>query len=161
MTRTVATPIGPVTIYADEEYITGLYFGERGQGEGQSPLVLDECEKELNEYFAGKRKVFTVPIKAEGTPFREKVWDALCQVPYGETASYLDIAVAIGNPKAVRAVGGANHNNPISIIIPCHRIIGSDGSLTGYGGGLSAKEWLLDFEAKYKKQSIKASINNG
>lgn len=112
--------------------------------------VLDQCEQELSAYFAGELQRFTTPIQAKGTPFREKVWEALCQINYGETASYKDIAIKIGNPKSVRAVGGANHNNPISIIIPCHRVIGADGSLTGYGGGLEAKKWLLELEEKRK-----------
>ena len=101
-----------------------------------------------SEYFDGKRKIFDLPLKPEGTEFQLKDWNALREIPYGETRSYKDIAIAIGNPKACRAVGTANHNNPISIIIPCHRVIGSDGSLTGYGGGLDKKTYLLELEQK-------------
>ena len=101
---------------------------------------------ELEQYFAGSLRDFTVPIKLHGTPFQLAVWQELLKIPYGETRSYKDIALAIGKPKATRAVGGANHNNPISIIVPCHRVIASDGSLGGYGGGLDIKQWLLELE---------------
>lgn len=110
--------------------------------------LLDVCAAQLREYFDGKRKIFDLPLKPEGTEFQLKDWNALREIPYGETRSYKDIAFAIGNPKACRAVGTANHNNPISIIIPCHRVIGSDGSLTGYGGGLDKKTYLLELEQK-------------
>ena len=161
MRRVINSPVGPVTLYADNKGVTGLFFGDISHKDGyfcednkgdkyNASKFLDLCEKELNAYFAGKLRQFTVPVKAKGTPFRERVWDELCQIPYGETASYKDIAERIGNPKAVRAVGGANHNNPISIIIPCHRVIGASGSLTGYGGGLEAKKLLLELEANNK-----------
>lgn len=101
---------------------------------------------ELEEYFEGKRKEFDLPINAEGTEFQMKVWKALCDIPYGETRSYSDIAKAIGNTKAVRAVGGANNKNPIAIVVPCHRVIGKNGSMVGYGGGLPMKEYLLQLE---------------
>lgn len=110
--------------------------------------LLLEAEKQLHEYLAGNRKEFTIPLDPKGTTFQEAVWKALLAIPYGETRSYRDIAVAIGKPKAVRAVGMANHRNPISFIIPCHRVIGADGSLVGYGGGLEMKKRLLDLEQK-------------
>ncbi|MCL2400283.1 MAG: methylated-DNA--[protein]-cysteine S-methyltransferase [Defluviitaleaceae bacterium] len=151
MRRLIDSPIGSITLIAEEGAITGLYFGDTNQN---IPLgndtALDLCEKELADYFAGDLQVFSVPINAKGTPFRQQVWEALLEIPYGKTASYSDIAVRIENPKSVRAVGGANHNNPISIIIPCHRVIGANGSLTGYGGGLESKKWLLNLEEKYK-----------
>jgi methylated-DNA-[protein]-cysteine S-methyltransferase len=110
--------------------------------------VLDLCQQELADYFAGKLKKFTVPLNPpQSTPFRMKVWDVLKTIPYGKTITYKELAVRIGNPKAIRAVGGANHHNPISIIVPCHRVIGANGSLTGFGGGLNAKEYLLKLES--------------
>ena len=110
--------------------------------------LLLEAEKQLHEYLAGNRKEFTIPLDPKGTTFQEAVWKALLAIPYGETRSYRDIAVAIEKPKAVRAVGMANHRNPISFIIPCHRVIGADGSLVGYGGGVALKKQLLDLEQK-------------
>jgi methylated-DNA-[protein]-cysteine S-methyltransferase len=109
---------------------------------------LESCVSQLDAYFAGTLRDFSVPLSLEGTEFRRRCWAALRDIPYGETRSYRDIAKATGNIKAVRAVGGANHNNPVSIIVPCHRVIGSDGSMTGYGGGLWRKEWLLNHERK-------------
>ena len=115
--------------------------------------IAKECARELDAYFAGKLKVFTIPVKPKGTPFRMQVWQALTKIPFGETISYKELAHYINNPKAIRAVGGANHHNPISIIIPCHRVIGADGSLTGYGGGLDNKRYLLELEANYTTKS--------
>ena len=110
--------------------------------------VLDQATLEINEYFAGKRKTFTLPFAKRGTDFQRRVWDELLQIPAGETRSYAEIARRIGQPKAVRAVARANGDNYRCIVIPCHRVIGSDGSLTGYGGGLARKQWLLDHEKK-------------
>ena len=112
---------------------------------GEHP-ILDRLREQLSGYFEGKRRVFDLPLHPKGTPFQERVWKALLQIPYGEVRSYIDLARAVGNPKAVRAVGGANGSNPISIIIPCHRVIGADGSIVGYGGGLERKGWLLAHE---------------
>ncbi|MCL2851703.1 MAG: methylated-DNA--[protein]-cysteine S-methyltransferase [Defluviitaleaceae bacterium] len=109
------------------------------------PIIV-QCARELDEYFSGTRKMFDVPIMPEGTPFREKVWGELSRISYGEAISYAELARRVGNPKASRAVGGANHNNPISIIIPCHRVIAANGSLCGYGGEVWRKEWLLEHE---------------
>lgn len=113
--------------------------------------VMVETAKQLQQYFRGERRAFSIPLDPIGTPFQVSVWRALLTIPYGETRSYRDIAVAIGNPKAVRAVGMANNRNPISFIIPCHRVIGSDGSLVGYGGGLPLKRWLLSLEENLAK----------
>ena len=113
--------------------------------------VMEETAKQLQQYFRGERRAFSIPLDPIGTPFQVSVWRALLTIPYGETRSYRDIAVAIGNPKAVRAVGMANNRNPISFIIPCHRVIGSDGSLVGYGGGLPLKRWLLSLEENLAK----------
>ena len=111
------------------------------------PDVIRRTFAQLEEYLAGRRKSFDVPLHAEGTPFMRRVWDALRNIPYGETRSYKDIAVAIGQPGAMRAVGMANNRNPIALIIPCHRVIGADGSLVGFGGGLDMKRRLLELEA--------------
>jgi len=147
MTRTITSPIGPIHLIEEDGAIIGLYFRE-GTSDASPNPILDLCEKELTAYFDGKLQGFTVPVRLKGTDFRKQVWDALKTIPYGKTVSYKDIALQIDNPKAVRAVGGANHNNPVSIIIPCHRVVGANGSLTGYGGGMDAKKWLLELEAK-------------
>ncbi|MSR92219.1 methylated-DNA--[protein]-cysteine S-methyltransferase [Inconstantimicrobium porci] len=126
----------------DENFVKGEAIDETNK---DYKLCLKAVEQ-LNEYFQGKRKVFDLPLNAEGTEFQMKVWKALCDIPYGETRSYSDIAKAIGNTKAVRAVGGANNKNPIAIVVPCHRVIGKNGSMVGYGGGLPMKEYLLQLE---------------
>jgi len=112
----------------------------------ENPAALKETVGQLRAYFAGELRDFDVPLAPEGTAFQQNVWRRLCEIPYGETVSYGELARRIGNPKASRAVGLANGANPIPIIIPCHRVIGSDGSLTGFGGGLDSKRWLLDLE---------------
>lgn len=143
----VTTPIGMIRLFADEIGITRLEFVEQAQQEHENKWI-KQAKQELLEYFAGTRMEFTVPLHiVEGTQFQRKCWDALSHIPYGETRSYYEQAIAIGNPKAVRAVGGANHHNPISIIIPCHRVIAKNGSLCGYGGGVLRKEYLLELEA--------------
>ncbi|MGP6146358.1 methylated-DNA--[protein]-cysteine S-methyltransferase [Jeotgalibaca sp. A122] len=142
------SPIGLYVISASEKGITRLdrlAADEPIPKTKETPLLL-EAKKQLEEYFNGVRKDFDLPLDTKGTPFQEAVWQALRTIPYGKTASYKDIAVAIGNPKAVRAVGGANNRNPISIITPCHRVIGITGKLVGYGGGMDAKEYLLRME---------------
>lgn len=141
------SPVGELTLTQEGDCLTGLYFGRLPcQGrEGPTPL-LEEAAWQLSEYFAGKRRDFTLPLLLKGTPFQRRVWEALRAIPYGETCSYGELAKAIGSPKACRAVGGANHKNPISIIVPCHRVVGAGGSLTGYGGGLENKRFLLDLE---------------
>ena len=112
----------------------------------QETELIARTHKELREYFAGERRTFTIPLAPEGTAFQKQVWQALLAIPYGETRSYGQIAAMIGRPRAARAVGMGNHKNPISILIPCHRVVGADGSLTGYGGGLDIKEYLLRLE---------------
>lgn len=145
------SPIGNLEIKGDDTHIFRVSFVEEEREKDtkhSSSEVILLCARQLDEYFNGLRKSFNLPLKPLGTPFQKNVWDQLILIPYGETAAYIDIAEATGNPRAVRAVGGANHSNPIGIIIPCHRIIGKDGSLTGYGGGLWRKKWLLDHEKK-------------
>ncbi len=141
------TPVGKLRVTTTEEAVTHVMFDERILGQtSPQPDVLKQAIKQLQEYFAGKRKVFDLPLAPEGTPFRQSVWDCLTQIDFGETRCYGDLAATLNNPKASRAVGAANGANPISIIIPCHRVIGKQGKLTGYAGGLSRKSWLLDFE---------------
>lgn len=144
----LTTPIGTLTIKASKRRITHVEFTDSAQ-EPRSTYpnkITDTCKQQLNEYFLGKRKVFNVALDQQGTDFQTSVWDCLLKIPFGETASYQDIAKMIDNPKAVRAVGAANGKNPIAIIVPCHRIIGSNGTLTGYAGGLDRKYWLLKHE---------------
>jgi methylated-DNA-[protein]-cysteine S-methyltransferase len=111
------------------------------------PPAFAEAEAQLRSYFAGERTTFDLPLAPRGTPFQLRVWEALREIPYGETATYGELAAAVGKPSAVRAVGAANGSNPIAVIVPCHRVIGADGTLTGYGGGLERKRILLDLEA--------------
>jgi len=152
-----ASPIGMIEILGTEESICSILFTEQVSDtvmKSEIPTILAECYNQLDEYFRGERQKFTFPYVQEGTPFRKMVWDALIKIPYGETGSYKDLAASIENPKAIRAVGSANSKNKLSIVIPCHRIIGSTGKLTGYAGGLWRKEWLLHHEQSFKKESI-------
>lgn len=145
------TVIGKIMIADNGEAITRLYFenqiDEKNFNIAETPL-LKQAISQINEYLCGKRKTFDIKLAFSGTDFQERVWNALIKIPYGKTASYKDIAKVAGNEKACRAVGMANHNNPIAIIIPCHRVIGSNGSLVGFGGGLGTKEFLLNLEQK-------------
>ena len=141
----INSPVGPITIAEQDSAITHVLFGECVEA-GERTELLSEAERQLNEYFAGERRAFELPLRPEGTLFQKDVWNALTQIPCGETRTYAEIARAVGRDKAFRAVGMANHNNPISIIIPCHRVIGADGSMTGYGGGLDKKRFLLRLE---------------
>jgi methylated-DNA-[protein]-cysteine S-methyltransferase len=143
------SPIGLISVLSDEENVRAVSFGYLPGYEKEKPILSDTIEQ-LKEYFAGTRKTFTVPFITKGTPFQEKVWYQLLQIPYGETRSYADIAFEIDKSKAFRAVGMANNRNPIGIIIPCHRVIGKNGSLVGYAGGLQYKQKLLDFERRYR-----------
>jgi len=140
------SPFGDMELDYEEDAVTALKMAaKKAVGEAPEGLALAVFQ-ELDEYFEGKRKTFDIPLRTHGTPFQEKVWAALRAIPYGEVRSYKEVAEAIGHPKAYRAVGMANNANPIFIIVPCHRVIGSDGSLTGYGGGLPMKRALLSLE---------------
>ncbi|MCL2120770.1 MAG: methylated-DNA--[protein]-cysteine S-methyltransferase [Clostridiales bacterium] len=151
------TPIGRIGVAEDGSGISDVFFVQPDDGDGkksttppggevrETPL-LKEATAQLREYFEGKRKVFDLPLSFDGTSFQRDDWNALLTIPYGETRSYKQIAEQIGRPKAYRAVGLANNRNPISILIPCHRVIGHNGALVGYGGGLSHKEYLLNLE---------------
>lgn len=150
---TVTTPIGLLQIIATDKAIvsaTPTDHEENIVGNEAANKLAQECKVELAEYFAGKRKKFDLPLKQEGTQFQKKVWQELKQIPYGETRTYGEVAKLMGHPKAARAIGMANHNNPILILVPCHRVIGADGSLTGYAAGIEAKKYLLEFEKKNK-----------
>ena len=142
------SPVGRLLVAEDNGAIVRVEFDKEPPAssvEGDSPL-LRECRRQLKEYFAGSRREFDLPVVLHGTEFQKACWQALTDIPYGETRSYADIARRIGKPKACRAVGGANHVNPVSIIVPCHRVIGAGGKLVGYGGGLHVKEYLLALE---------------
>ena len=145
------SPIGDLTLVKADGVLSGLYMGDSLEAPGEvfgprADSGFEEVVEQLLEYFARKRTAFTVPIAPIGTAFQQRVWAALRTIPYGETRSYLQLAQSIGKPAAVRAVGAANGRNPISIIVPCHRVIGSDGTLIGYGGGLDRKRFLLELE---------------
>jgi methylated-DNA-[protein]-cysteine S-methyltransferase len=148
------SPVGPLMLVGEGDELVGLYFQNVPEAAAPpAPWVRDDrglrdAAAQLAEYFAGKRRRFDLPLAPRGTPFQKQVWEQLQRIPFGETATYGDIARAIGKPAAFRAVGGANHNNPLSIVIPCHRVIGADGSMTGYGGELHRKRLLLDLEAR-------------
>ncbi len=149
---TKMTKIGLITIQIKNEEIKLLEFGEQtilDSKYGKSEQ-LDMAFSQLDEYFEGKRKTFSLSVNPEGTEFQKKVWNELLKIPYGETRCYQDIAIGIANEKASRAIGMANHNNPIAIIIPCHRVIGKNGSLVGYAGGIERKIQLLELEKKWK-----------
>lgn len=144
------SPLGPLGLAEEDGFITRVVFGaDLSLPQTPTPL-LHRAVQELEEYFSGRRKTFDLPLRPAGTPFRLQVWQALCQIPYGKTCSYAQLARQVGNIHACRAVGGANHHNPIPIIIPCHRVIGANGSLTGYGGGLDKKQFLLALEQRFK-----------
>ncbi len=145
---TIATPIGALRICEEDGAICAIDFTKGALYPPGTPL-LQEAARQLAAYFAGTLTDFDLPLRLEGTAFRLRCWEALRTIPYGETISYGEQARRIGRPKAVRAVGGANHHNPISIVVPCHRVIGADGTLTGYGGGIDVKAWLLAHEKKF------------
>lgn len=145
--RIIPSPIGNLKISASEDSIVSIEFTtEEVTAVSPSSLLLREAQKQLEEYFHKERQEFSLPLSPYGTTFQQKVWKQLQQIPYGETRSYRDIAIELGNLKQIRAAATANGKNPIPIVIPCHRVIGSNGSLTGYSGGLEKKKWLLELE---------------
>ena len=158
--RVVASPVGPLALRVDQAgRLTGLRLGGPvaptapigvGRGGGRSTRqALDEVAAQLEQYFARRRTRFELPLAPAGTAFQRRVWKALLDVGYGETVSYGELAVRLGRPGSARAVGRANAANPVAIVVPCHRVIGADGTLTGYGGGLDRKAWLLEHEARH------------
>jgi methylated-DNA-[protein]-cysteine S-methyltransferase len=152
-TRTLDTPIGELGLVASEHGLQRVLWPREAAEAPQAAdaracgLLLDEAAFQLGEYFAGTRTSFDLPLDLQGTPFQRQAWLALAEIPYGETVSYAEQAARLGRPDAVRAVGAANGRNPLPIVLPCHRVVGSDGSLTGFGGGLHVKRALLDLEA--------------
>lgn len=147
---TVASPVGELLLTARHGVLTGLFMSAEARaappGAARDEAGFAAVRLELDEYFAGSRQVFGIPVSPPGTEFQQRIWSELQAIPYGHTITYAELAARIGRPTAIRAAGAANGANPISIIIPCHRVIGSNGSLTGYGGGLAAKRALLDLE---------------
>ena len=143
---TMESPIGTLYLIGTKDYLCQIKIHCPKEITRQDLPLFQEAQRQLKEYFSGKRKVFQLPIFFQGTPFQEKVWRSLLNIPYGTTKSYQEIAREIGNEKAVRAVGGAVHRNPLPLILPCHRVIGKNGSLVGFGLGLSTKKWLLEHE---------------
>ena len=160
-TRTIDSPVGPLFLAASDAGLHAVEFAEhrhpvpRGDDwrDGAHP-VLDATAQQLADYFAGKRQTFDLPFAARGTPFQKQVWDALTRIPYGSTASYVELARMVGKPNASRAVGAANGRNPLSIVVPCHRVIGASGALTGFGGGLPTKEFLLMLEGAWPRADL-------
>ena len=141
------SPIGILKIAEDDQGITEVSFQEEiGADQKEGSLYLEMTLRQLEEYFAGIRRSFDVPLSLQGTEFQKKVWHALKEIPYGHTACYQEVAAMIGNEKASRAIGNANHHNPVVIIVPCHRVIRADGSIGGYGGGIERKKYLLNLE---------------
>jgi methylated-DNA-[protein]-cysteine S-methyltransferase len=144
------SPVGLLKLQCSDKYIKSVSFNDaEGEIQNDEHKLLHACAKQLEEYFAGKRKQFTLPFNQDGTEFQEKVWDLLYKIPYGKTISYNQLSKQYGHLKAIRAVASANGKNNIAIIVPCHRVIGSNHSLVGYAGGLWRKKWLLDHEAKH------------
>jgi methylated-DNA-[protein]-cysteine S-methyltransferase len=157
----IDSPLGPLLLTADEDAISGVIMDadldaqtEPSAGWVEDPARFEEARLQLEEYFAGQRTEFDLPLRAAGTPFQHEVWAALQTIPYGEVRSYSEIAAQIGRPGASRAVGLANGRNPIAVIVPCHRVIGASGALTGYGGGLPRKRLLLDLEAGLRQPAL-------
>jgi methylated-DNA-[protein]-cysteine S-methyltransferase len=159
----IDSPIGRLTLTSDGTALTGLYMGSPSKPPPRTAdWVMDpttpplpEAVRQVREYFAGERRVFDLPLRLSGTDFQKRVWRQLTEIPFGETWSYGQLATHLDNPGACRAVGLANGQNPIAIIVPCHRVIGADGSLTGFGGGLPRKEWLLAHEGRPGTQALK------
>lgn len=147
-----ASPVGTLLITSLDEKITSVQFTNDEPPESNVTPVIAQCVRELEEYFLQGRKFFTVELSLSGSEFQNKVWNELLTIPYGKTISYLQLAIAIGDINSVRAVGLANGQNPIAIIVPCHRVIGKDGDLVGYGGGMDKKLWLLQHEGAFAEQ---------
>ena len=143
---TYETVLGDVTLVEEDGALLAISLKSIQEGTEQETTIIQEAHRQINEYLKGERKVFDLPIRLRGTDFQQQVWTALLDIPYGETRSYKQIAEAIGNPKGMRAVGMANNRNPLLIVVPCHRVIGANGSMVGYGEGVEMKEFLLRLE---------------
>jgi methylated-DNA-[protein]-cysteine S-methyltransferase len=155
-TAFINTPVGILELKGDAEGLASVLFKDEENDvvSEKIPKELKDAALQLQEYFEGNRKEFNLKLSPEGTDFQKRVWEELQQIPFGKTTSYQQMANTLGDPKVIRAAASANGKNPISIIIPCHRVIGSDGSLTGYAGGLHRKKWLLEFESPSPQQSL-------
>ena len=154
-TAFIQTPLGMAKLEGDEKGLTAVTVLEEFVPVSEPiPEVLEDAVYQLQEYFEGRRESFSLSLNPTGTDFQKKVWNELQKIPFGKTVSYLDLSKTLGDVKAIRAVAAANGKNPVWIIIPCHRVIGTDGSLTGYAGGLHRKKWLLDHESPVKQQSL-------
>ncbi|RYJ53341.1 methylated-DNA--[protein]-cysteine S-methyltransferase [Flavobacterium petrolei] len=153
-TAYIKTPLGIATIIGDENGISVISVSDKGEISTAIPAVLKEAVTQLNDYFEGKRTDFDFTLNPKGTEFQQKVWQGLLEIPFGKTCSYMDLSKKLGDVKAIRAVASANGKNPLWIVVPCHRVIGTDGSLTGYAGGLWRKKWLLEHENPTNQQSL-------
>ena len=153
-TVNIKTPLGMATIKGDENGIAVIAIADEGVVSERIPSILQEAVTQLQDYFDGKRTHFDLTLNPAGTEFQQKVWKGLCEIPFGKTMSYLELAKQLGDVKAIRAVASANGKNPLWIVVPCHRVIGTDGSLTGYAGGLWRKKWLLEHENPSTQQSL-------
>ncbi len=155
-TAFIETPLGIASITGDEKGVSEISITNNTEEEHTNiiPEALKEAVTQLQDYFEGKRDHFDIKLNPSGTDFQKKVWKELTKIPFGKTVTYLDIAKNLGDPKCIRAAASANGKNPLWIVIPCHRVIGSDGSLTGYAGGLWRKKWLLDHESPIKQQTL-------
>ena len=153
-TAYIKTPLGITTIIGDENGISVISVSDDGMVSEEIPVVLQEAVFQLSDYFEGKRTDFNFKLNPKGTEFQQKVWKALLEIPFGKTLSYMDLSKKLGDVKAIRAVASANGRNPLWIVVPCHRVIGTDGSLTGYAGGLWRKKWLLEHENPTTQQSL-------
>jgi methylated-DNA-[protein]-cysteine S-methyltransferase len=153
-TAYIKTPLGTARITGDADGIAEISILSEGDISKKIPTVLKESIKQLGEYFDGKRTDFNFKLNPQGTDFQQKVWQELLKIPFGKTVSYMDITKKLGDVKAIRAVASANGKNPLWIVVPCHRVIGTDGSLTGYAGGLWRKKWLLEHESPSAQQSL-------
>ena len=153
-TAFIESPLGITKIVGDENGISVISILSEGDITNKIPKNLQECVSQLHEYFAGQRNNFDFKLNPQGTDFQQKVWQELLNIPFGKTMSYLDLSKKLGDVKAIRAVASANGRNPLWIVVPCHRVIGTDGSLTGYAGGLWRKKWLLEHESPSKQQSL-------
>jgi methylated-DNA-[protein]-cysteine S-methyltransferase len=153
-TAYIKTPLGIATIIGDESGISVISVSEEGEISNAIPTILQDAVSQLNAYFEGKRSDFDFKLNPKGTDFQQKVWKGLLEIPFGKTCSYMDLSKKLGDVKAIRAVASANGKNPLWIVVPCHRVIGTDGSLTGYAGGLWRKKWLLEHENPTTQQSL-------
>ncbi len=153
-TTYIKTPLGIAKITGDENGISEISVSDEGEIDSKIPNILQEAVSQLNDYFARKRTDFNFKLNPQGTDFQQRVWKGLLEIPYGTSMSYLELSKKLGDVKAIRAVASANGKNPLWIVVPCHRVIGTDGSLTGYAGGLWRKKWLLEHENPTNQQSL-------